>query len=127
MVSEDFFFAYLTKSLATKLYWWADNLLWPFFSCLSFHGFSADSSWEKSSFYAHSICTVCNVTRVPCPFAPYIISTVDSSILCAFEEFTCWRTMLHLSQYMHNLLIVLLRKLSYCNVTSLIVVSRRLI
>ena len=119
MISEDFFVSDLTKSLSTKLYCWADNLLWFFLGCLSFYGFSTDSSGKKSSFYTHGVCTVCNVTHVACPFAPYTVSTVHCSILSASKEFTCGRTSFRMSQYMHNLLIVLSTKFYYCDVSSL--------
>jgi len=41
--SEDFFFAYFSKSLPSELDGWTHRLFWRFFSGFSFHGFSADA------------------------------------------------------------------------------------
>ena len=107
MMSEDFFFSDFAKSPTTKLYCWTDDFFRLLFNSFPLYGFPTDSSWKQSPFNAKSICTVRNIARFFGPPAPYNILSVDSSIFCAFKGWTRGRTTFYLSQYMHNLWLLL--------------------
>ena len=107
MVLEDFSVPDFAKSPSTKLYCWTNNLFRLLFNSFSLYGFPTDSSWKQSPFNAKGICTVRNIAHFFSPSTPYTISTVDGSIFRTFEGLTRWRTSFYLSQYMHNLWLLL--------------------
>jgi hypothetical protein len=74
-----------------------------FFNCFSLYGFTADSLWQKSPFYTHSVSAVRNITHFFSPSAPYIVSTIYNSVLCTLKGWTCWRTRFCFSQRIHDL------------------------
>lgn len=107
MISEDFFFPDFAKSPSTKLYCWTNDFFRLRFNSFSLYGFATDSSWKQPPFYTNGIRTVRNIAHFFSPPAPYAISTVDGSIFCTFEGLTRGRTSFYLSQYMHNLWLLL--------------------
>ena len=107
MISEDFFFPDFAKSPSTKLYCWTNDFFRLRFNSFSLYGFATDSSWKQPPFYTNGIRTVRNIAHFFSPPAPYTISTVDGSIFCTFEGLTRGRTSFYLSQYMHNLWLLL--------------------
>ena len=107
MISEDFFFPDFAKSPSTKFYCWTNDFFRLRFNSFPLYGFSTDSSRKQPPFYTNGIRTVRNVAHFFSPSAPYTISSVDGSIFCTFEGLTRGRTSFYLSQYMHNLWLLL--------------------
>jgi hypothetical protein len=104
---EDFFLSDFAKSPSTKFYSWTNDLFRLRFNSFPLYGFATDSFRKQPPFYTNGIRTVCNVAHFFSPSAPYTISSVDGSIFCTFEGLTRGRTSFYLSQYMHNLWLLL--------------------
>jgi len=106
-MSKDFFFSDLAKSPSTKLYCWTDDLFRLRFHSFPLYSFATNSSRKQSPFCANGIRTVRNIAHFLGPLAPHTITTVDCSIFCALKGWTRGRTSFYLSQYMHNLWLLL--------------------
>lgn len=109
---ENFFFSNFSKSFSSKLYRRTNHFLWWLFNRFPLHGFSTYSPRKQPSLYAHGVNTVRNVTRFIGQPTPHVVSAVNYSVFCTSKEPTGWRTLLCLSQHLHNLNIIFLTKLT---------------
>jgi len=97
-LSEDFFFAEFTQSLALQSHSWNHGFFRFCFHGLSLHAFAAYTLRQKPPLSAGSEVAAGNVAVVFCPSAPDRVAAKHHGIFAASEQIALWRAMLNSSQ-----------------------------